>query len=95
MRASAPAGFTLRLHNGDKPPAPFKAAWFDYRIADAPDGGTLFKPSLQYEMPWGVLGSLFDRLVVGPFARKSTRAVAENFKRYYEMGQITNPAYTP
>jgi hypothetical protein len=31
-------GFTLRLHDGDKAPAPFKQAWFDYRIADAPGG---------------------------------------------------------
>src|ERR1700722_10002762 len=38
-------GFKLRLHNGDKPPAPFPEAWFDYRIADAPDGGTLFRPA--------------------------------------------------
>ena len=88
-------GFTLRLHNGDKPPAPFKAGWFDYRIADAPDGGTLFRPALIYELPWGPFGSLLNLLVVKGFALKNTRAVAENFKRYYETGEITNPAYTP
>jgi uncharacterized membrane protein len=88
-------GFTLRLHDGDKPPAPFKQGWFDYRIADAPDGGTLFKPSLTYEMPWGPVGKLLDLLMVNRFARASTRQVAENFKRYYETGEITNPAYKP
>ncbi len=86
-------GFRLRLHNGDKPLAPFKAAWFDYRLADAPGGGTLFQPSLIYEMPWGVLGGLLDRLFVAKFATGNVRQVALNFKRHYETGEITNPAW--
>ena len=86
-------GFTLRLHDGAKPPAPFKQAWFDYRIADAPDGGTLFTPSLTYEMPLGPVGKLLDWAMVKRFATASTKQVAENFKRYYETGEITNPAY--
>jgi hypothetical protein len=88
-------GFKLRLHNGDKPPAPFKQAWFDYRIAAAPRGGTLFKPSLIYQMPLGPLGRLLDMLMINRFALSSTRQVAENFKRHYETGEITNPAYKP
>jgi uncharacterized membrane protein len=88
-------GFLLKLHNGDKAPAPFKKAWFDYRIADAPDGKTYFLPSLIYELPWGPIGALLNLLIIGPFARKSTQQVADNFKRYYETGEITNPAYKP
>ncbi len=86
-------GFRLRLHNGDKPMAPFKAAWFDYRLADAPGGGTLFQPSLIYEMPWGAVGGLLDRLFVAKFATGNVRQVALNFKRHYETGEITNPAW--
>ena len=86
-------GFKLRLHNGEKPPAPFKEAWFDYRIADAPDGGTLFKPSLIYAMPGGIFGTLMDVLLIRRVALKNTRQVADNFKRHYETGKITNPAF--
>jgi hypothetical protein len=87
-------GFLIRLHNGDKPPAPFKQAWFDYRIADGPNGTTIFKPSLRYVMPWGPLGAVLNALVVEKFALGNVRKVAENFKRHYETGEVTNPAYT-
>jgi uncharacterized membrane protein len=86
-------GFLIRLHNGDKPPAPFRQAWFDYRIADAPGGMTLFRPALRYVMPWGPLGAVLNALVVKNFALSNVRKVAENFKRYYETGEVTNPAY--
>ena len=88
-------GFVLRLHNGDKPPAPFREASFEYRIADAPDGGTLFQPALTYTLPWGVFGALLDALIVNRFGRGQVRAVALNFKRYYETGEIPNPAFRP
>jgi len=87
-------GFLLRLHNGDKPPAPFKQAWFDYRIADAPNGMTIFKPSLRYVMPLGPFGAILNALVVKKFALGNVRQVAENFKRHYETGEVTNPAWT-
>lgn len=86
-------GFALRLHNDGKPPAPFREASFEYRIADAPDGGTLFMPALTYAMPWGILGSLLDALLVNRFARGQVRKVALNFKRHYETGEVTNPAF--
>jgi uncharacterized membrane protein len=86
-------GFRIRLHNGDKPPAPFKEAWFDYRIADGPDGRTLFKPALIYTMPWGPVGAVLDALVVKNFATGNVKQVAINFKRHYETGEITNPAF--
>jgi len=85
-------GFLIRLHVGDKPPAPFKQAWFDYRIADGPNGTTLFTPSLRYAMPWGPVGALLNALVVKNFAAGNVRKVAENFKGYYETGKVTNPA---
>jgi uncharacterized membrane protein len=86
-------GFKLRLHNGDKPPAPFPEAWFDYRIADAPDGGTLFRPALIYGVPGGLFGTVMNALLIKRIALKNVRQVAENFKRHYETGEITNPAF--
>jgi len=86
-------GFKLRLHNGDKPPAPFPEAWFDYRIADAPDGGTFFRPALIYGVPGGIFGKLMNALLIKRIALKNVRQVAENFKRHYETGEITNPAF--
>ena len=88
-------GFTLRLHKGDKALAPFKEAWFDYRIADGAAGNSVFKPSLIYSMPWGPVGALLDMLFVRKFAVNNVRQVALNFKRHYETGEITNPAYKP
>ena len=85
--------FVIRLHIGDKPPAPFKQAWFDYRIADGPNGTTIFRPSLRYMMPWGAIGALLNALLVRNFALGNVRKVAENFKRYYETGETTNPAF--
>ena len=63
-------GFKLRLHNGDKPPAPFPEAWFDYRIADAPDGGTFFRPALIYGVPAGIFGKLMNALPIRRFSLK-------------------------
>jgi len=88
-------GFRLRLHCGDKPPAPFREAWFDYRIADAEGGRTLFAPALTYALPWGAVGRLLDALLFNRIASGRTRQVAVSFKRYYETGEITNPAYQP
>jgi uncharacterized membrane protein len=86
-------GFLIRLHNGDRPPAPFKEAWFDYRIADGPGGTTIFRPSLRYGMPWGPLGAMLNALVIRRFALGNVRQVAVNFKRHYETGEIANPAW--
>jgi hypothetical protein len=88
-------GFRLRLHCGDKPPTPFKEAWFDYRIADADSDQTLFMPSLTYELPWGAVGRVLDVLLFNRIARSRTRQVALCFKRHYETGEITNPAFRP
>jgi uncharacterized membrane protein len=87
-------GFVIRLHNGDKAPAPFTQAWFDYRLADGPGGTTLFRPSLIYALPWGPLGAVLNALVVKGFALGNLRKVAEGFKGYYETGKPTNPAWT-
>jgi hypothetical protein len=34
-----------------------------------------------------------DALLIRRFALKNTKAVADNFKRHYETGEITNSAF--
>jgi hypothetical protein len=44
-------------------------------------------------MPWGPVGAILDTLAVRNFALGNVRQVAINFKRHYETGEITNPAW--
>ena len=81
-------GFLLRLHRGDNPPpAPFRKAWFRYRIdAYTNDQGisqTKVTTTLSFELRWGLLGKLIGRLLDTPF-RKSTAAVAKRLSEFYE-----------
>lgn len=85
-------GFMLKLHNGEKPPAPFKEAYFSYALADAPDGQTLFRGTLSYEMPWGAFGKLLDALVLNRLLAPTTTAIGPALKQFYETGKSANPA---
>ncbi len=85
-------GFTLKIHDGDKPPAPFRWATFQYRIDDAPGGHTAVRCAFEYEMGLGLFGRVLDRLVVRRSIERSNVAVAANMKKYYETGQ---PAIQP
>ncbi len=84
-------GFTLKIHDGDKPAAPFKWATYQYRIDDAPGGHTAVRMVFAYEMGLGLFGRILDRLVVRPSIERSNVAVAANMKTYYETGQPANP----
>ena len=84
-------GFTLKLHNGDKAPAPFKAAQFRYALEDAPGGQTLFRGTLSYEMPWGALGQLLDTLIFNRLMAPVTAAIGPALKKFYETGKSANP----
>ncbi|MGB8363257.1 MAG: SRPBCC family protein [Rhizomicrobium sp.] len=86
-------GFRLRLHNGEEPPAPFAEAWFKYDIADSGPDGTLLRCTLEYTLPWGVVGRALDLLLFRSVAGGRMRAVAAAFKRHYETGEVTNTAY--
>ena len=80
-------GFTLKIHDGDRPAAPFRWATFRYRIDDAAAGHTAVRLAFSYEMGPGLFGRLLDRLVVRPSIRRSNTAVAANMKHYYETGR--------
>lgn len=85
-------GFTIRLHQGDKPAAPFKEATFRYRIDDTPDGQTLFKGIISYEVGMGLIGKVLDALVVHRMMLKTNEALKNNVKIFYETGKTANPA---
>lgn len=86
-------GFTIRLHRGDGAPPMFREAVFVYRIEDAGDGETLFKPAMIYTLPGGWFGRLLDRLLLNRIITGIVRKVGVSLKRYYESGVPSNPAY--
>jgi hypothetical protein len=83
-------GFTVRLHKGDEPPAPFKQAQFVYRLDDAPDGRTRVTTTLAYELPFGVLGRLLDALLMRRVSQAMVKAIASGLKQVYETGKRAN-----
>ena len=85
-------GFTVKIHDGDKAAAPFKWATFQYLIEDAPGGQTRFRGTFAYEMAYGLLGRMLDVLVVRPALRRTQAVLGPNMKKFYETGQVTNPA---
>jgi polyketide cyclase/dehydrase/lipid transport protein len=81
-------GYTLNLHNGDKPPTPFKRATFQYLLEDAPGAQTRVRGTFSYEMAPGLLGRMLEALVLRRALKRSNTAVAANMKRFYETGQV-------
>jgi hypothetical protein len=84
-------GFLIRLHKGDRPAPPFRSASFRYQLADHGPDQTLFTASLQYEMPWGALGSWLEKKLAKPVAA-TVADVATAMKLYYETGEPTTAA---
>ncbi len=84
-------GFTVRLHNGDNQPTPFKQAQFVYRLDDAPGERTRATTTLIYELPFGALGRLLDALLMRPLGRRTVNAIARGLKHVYETGKSANP----
>lgn len=84
-------GFVIRLHNGDRPPMPFREARFVYRIEADGAGGTIFKPSMIYTVRGAAVGRLLDRLFLNRVICGAVRNVALNLKQYYETGRPSNP----
>jgi len=84
-------GFTVKLHNGDKPPAPFKQAQFTYWLDDAPGGQTRISTTIAYEMPFGIVGRLLDALLLRRLMRTTVNTIARGLKQFYETGKSANP----
>ena len=83
-------GFTLKIHNGDKAPSPFKWATFKYEITDAPGAQTAVRLEFAYEMALGVFGRVLDKLVIRPSIERTNATVAANMKKFYETGAASN-----
>lgn len=83
-------GFLIRLHRGDRPAPPFRHAQFRYRLDSDGENSTRLTVSMNYELPWGVLGKLLARAMAGT-VRKTIRDVALALKLYYESGEPTTP----
>ncbi len=77
------AGFVIRLHQGEKPMAPFAAAQFSYGMAPAGPGRTRVRLELSYETG-SLLVSILDALFLRRMLRGNVRRTAEGLKRYYE-----------
>ena len=84
-------GFLIRLHKGDKPAPPFRAAWFRYAFSDEGTDQTRFTATLIYELPWGALGRWLERKLSG-FVQGTLRDITCSMKLYYETGEPTTPA---
>ncbi len=84
-------GFLIRLHRGDRPAPPFRAAWFRYRLAEEGTDRTRFTGTLIYELPWGRLGRWLEGLLV-PMVQGTVRDIACAMKLFYETGEPTTTA---
>jgi Polyketide cyclase / dehydrase and lipid transport len=76
-------GYTLKIHDGEKPPAPFKSATFQYLLDDAPGAQTRVRGTFAYEMS-GLFGWLLEVFVLKRALARSNATVAANMKSYYE-----------
>jgi len=77
----------LNIHDGERPPGPFKWAKFQYVIEDAPNGQTRVIGTFSYEMAWGLFGRIFDAFAVRPAIARTQATLGENMKTFYETGQ--------
>ena len=85
-------GFTVRLHKGDKAARPFKRASFRYElrpISNSPSDRDRCEihTALVYELPFGLIGRLFDRLLLGRIFRLSVIDTAVCLAENYQTGQ--------
>lgn len=79
-------GFTVKLHEGDKPASPFRSAEFVYRLDDAPQGRTRVTTVMIYELPFGVLGRLLDGLLMRHVVARTVGTISRNLQHVYENG---------
>ena len=85
-------GFTIRLHDGDAPMAPFEQVFFDYRLDPAQGDKTDITLSLRFAMPWGDLGAWLGRSFILPAMESELVQVAAGMKAFYETGRPASDA---
>ncbi|HQQ63151.1 MAG TPA: SRPBCC family protein [Pseudomonadales bacterium] len=80
-------GFTIRLHNGNKPAKPFGDANFTYRIDKIDDKTCKLTCTMTYEMGMGFLGGILHSLFLGNMIRNNIRDVTLSMAYFYETGK--------
>ena len=85
-------GFTIRLHEGEAPMAPFTAVAFDYHVAPAGDEQTRIDLALRFEMPWGGVGHWLGANFIQPAMEAELVQVAAGMKAFYESGEPASDA---
>ena len=83
-------GFTLKIHEGDKPAAPFKWATYQYDLEDVAGGQTRLRGVFAYQMADGFVGRLLGLLVVRPALKRGNVLLESNMRKFYETGEISN-----
>lgn len=84
-------GFTIRLHRGDKPMAPFSHAEFIYSLDAAGDAQTRVTLAMRVALPGGALGRVAGRML-RPVLRRQLRLIAAGMKHFYETGAAATDA---
>jgi hypothetical protein len=77
-------GFTVELHQGDKPASPFRQARFTYWLNEAPEGLTRVTTTLSYDLPLGIVGRMFDALLMRFISANMVKTISRNLKKVYE-----------
>lgn len=84
-------GFTLNLHVCEQAPKPFKWAKFQYELTDAPNGQSLLRGVFSYEVGGGLIGRVFDSLLLRRAIQSSHAALGSRMQKFYERGEVSNP----
>lgn len=79
-------GFTLRLHQGERPARPFREAFFRYELQPA-EGGCVIETSMTWTLPGGPIGRLLDALVMRRVMAGNVRDVALCLAEYHRTDQ--------
>jgi len=74
----------MRLHIKDKELPPFLMAQWRYALSKATENTTRATMTMSYATPWGLFGTMLNKLVIVGAAKKATAKVASGFKHYYE-----------
>lgn len=86
-------GFTLRLHDGERPARPFREARFRYALEPA-GAGCAIHTEMSYSLPLGALGAGLARLL-SPVFRRQVRDVAVSLARHYQTDAPVSPDDLP
>ena len=87
-------GFTVRLHKGDRPAAPFKEAAFRYALEPSRSGRDSeceIHTSITYVLPFGLLGRALDAVLVGRTLSRSVLDSAVCLAEHYRTGEPVPP----